>query len=73
LGIFLFSDDGGKTVLNKNEKINTAMEECAKILNIKPHKSNTGVIISAPIDIEVHQGYDGIFYVLFDCFVILLL
>jgi alpha-tubulin suppressor-like RCC1 family protein/tetratricopeptide (TPR) repeat protein len=58
------SGDAGKTVEKKIEAVNIAMDECAKLMNIKPHKTNSGVMISAPIDIEVHQGHDGFYYVL---------
>jgi hypothetical protein len=56
--------DAGNTVLKKVESVNTAMDECAKILNIKPHKTKSGVMVSAPVDIEVHQGHDNTYYVI---------
>lgn len=60
------SCDGGHTVHADNSELNSIMEKCFKILNLKGHTAGIGSstkFIYGPCDIEGHVGRDGKFYV----------
>jgi len=59
------SDDGGRTCHYDNPEVVKLMDECGKLLNLKPHAvTDKELLIRAPCDIEVHHGKDNRFYVL---------
>ncbi|KAL7711905.1 Clu domain-containing protein [Entamoeba marina] len=59
------SGDAGKTIRMDNPLLNEKMRVAAKLLNIKGHVIK-GKMVHGPVDIEVHKGFDGRFY-LCDC------
>jgi len=59
------SSDGGKTCKKSSEVVNQMMSLCADYLNLKPHLvTDARVTVAAPVDIEVHFGFDKRVYVL---------
>jgi Clustered mitochondria/Hom_end-associated Hint/Translation initiation factor eIF3 subunit 135/Leucine Rich repeat len=61
------SNDGGRTVLREDPKLNAMMAAAAARLNLAEHKcgrrgSGRRVKLHAPLDIEAHRGLDGHYY-----------
>lgn len=65
------SEDGGLTIAcNLNPALDDKVTQVAGKLNLKPHVVTTSGIpshsceLAMPVDIEVHEGIDGKFYML---------
>jgi hypothetical protein len=63
-GLCYGSCDGGKTVA-KNPLISQDAEDLARRLNLAPHVvGEDHVVLSHCVDIEIHEGSDGAFYII---------
>lgn len=60
------SNDGGKTIHPGSSEFVYKLQQCANILNIKPHMAGRGerVKVYSPADLEGHLGTDANFYLL---------
>jgi hypothetical protein len=60
------SDDGAKSVVNRDNGAATLMDEFGRRLNLKKHQAGRDIAsdIVGPADIEVHKGTDGRYYVI---------
>ena len=62
------SKDAGLHIVKSNPTFNTCMENCGKLLNLKPHlvgrNKNEMVELCSAVDVEGHWGSDGLFYLL---------
>lgn len=56
------SDNGGKTVVSKSQKVTEIMEYFAQKLNLKAH-TVSGVRLFTPGDLEAHHGFDDKDYI----------
>lgn len=58
------SSNAGRNVHRDNPDINRKMDEAASILFLKKHYVTRDIQLSAPGDLEVHIGSDGLYYLL---------
>lgn len=66
------SDNGGKTVVSKNQRVTEIMEYFAQKLNLKAH-AVSGVRLFTPGDLEAHHGFDDKDYIVDTSNILLLL
>jgi len=59
------SNDAARTVHNDDPEVEKTMLLCASMLNLAPHRvKNCSSRIASAVDVEVHRGEDGHFYIL---------